>query len=163
MNEVYLLLGSNEGTPEHNLLVAWQQIATRCGKIIHHSSIYETEAWGLKEQNNFLNQALLITTSLKPSELLIVLKQIEKETGRVESTKWGPRVIDIDILFYNTEIIDLPELKIPHPYIQERRFTLAPMHEIAPDFVHPVLGKTMTELLAICRDNSEVKPKGQNI
>ena len=157
MTNVYLLLGSNEGKPEDNLSAARMLIEERCGTIVKSSSLYETEAWGLKEQNNFLNQAILTTTALKPTDLLILLKTIEKELGRVQTTKWGPRVIDIDILFYGNDTTDLPDLKIPHPYIQDRRFTLAPMNEIAPDYVHPVIGRTMKELLLLSKDNSEVK------
>jgi 2-amino-4-hydroxy-6-hydroxymethyldihydropteridine diphosphokinase len=159
MAEVYLLLGSNEGKPLQNLEKARLLIAGRCGPVIRQSSVYETEAWGLKEQPAFLNQAILITTGLSPADLLATLKNIETETGRVETVKWGPRVIDIDILFYRKDIIDLPQLKIPHPQIQNRRFTLVPMNEIAADFVHPVLGKTITELLRDCEDNSEVRVK----
>jgi len=158
MNEVYLLLGSNEGKPEENLLRAKAQIAERCGAIAVESSLYETEAWGIKEQPSFLNQAILIKTNLNPTDLLLSLKLIEKQLGRVETTKWGPRVIDIDILFYGQEIVNLPDLKIPHPYIQERRFALVPLAEIAPQFIHPILRKTMSELLRDCPDNSEVKP-----
>ena len=156
MTEVYLLLGSNEGIPVENLRKAKILIAERAGKIANQSSLYETEAWGVKEQQSFLNQAILIHTSLSPTELLVTLKSIEKETGRVETIKWGPRVIDIDILFFGNETVDLPELKIPHPFIQDRRFTLVPMAEIAPNFVHPVLGKTMRTLLQNCTDNSVV-------
>jgi 2-amino-4-hydroxy-6-hydroxymethyldihydropteridine diphosphokinase len=159
MNEVYLLLGSNEGKPEGNLLRARALIAEKCGAIGLQSSIYETEAWGVKEQAPFLNQALSIKTDFNPSNLLLSLKSIEKQLGRVETSKWGPRVIDIDILFYGQEKVNLPDLKIPHPYIQERRFTLVPMAEIAPQLRHPVLGKTMTELLRECADNSEVRLK----
>ena len=104
-----------------------------------------------------MNQAILIETNLSPSILLITLKDIEKELGRVETSKWGPRIIDIDILFYGNQTVDLPDLKIPHPYMQERRFTLVPMVEIAPGFLHPVLGKTMEGLLRDCGDNSEVR------
>ena len=157
MNEVYLLLGSNEGKPGENLLRARAAIAQQCGVIELQSSLYETEAWGIKEQAAFLNQALMIKTDLKPTDLLLSLKDTEKQLGRVETTKWGPRVIDIDILFFGAEIVNLPDLKIPHPYIQERRFTLAPMAEIAPDFVHPLLAKTICELLRECKDNSTVK------
>ena len=156
MTEVYLLLGSNEGIPVENLRKAKILIAERAGKIANQSSLYETEAWGVKEQQSFLNQAILIHTSLSPTELLVTLKSIEKETGRVETIKWGPRVIDLDILFFGNETVDLPELKIPHPFIQDRRFTLVPMAEIAPNFVHPVLGKTMRTLLQNCTDNSVV-------
>jgi 2-amino-4-hydroxy-6-hydroxymethyldihydropteridine diphosphokinase len=156
MNDVYLLLGSNQGTREENMLKAKALIARQAGEIVQQSSLYETEAWGVKDQQSFLNQAMLIKTTLAPTDLLRILKQIEKETGRVETTKWGPRIIDIDILFYGHETVDIPELKIPHPYIQERRFTLVPMAEIAPGFVHPVLGNTMEELLEICVDESTV-------
>jgi 2-amino-4-hydroxy-6-hydroxymethyldihydropteridine diphosphokinase len=159
MIEVYLLLGSNEGKPEKNLAAARKLIAERCGEIIVASSLYETEAWGIKEQNNFLNQAILLKTTLSPTKLLSALKNIEKEIGRVETIHWGPRVIDIDILFYGVQVINLPELKIPHPYIQDRRFTLAPVSQIAPNFVHPVIGKTIEELLMVCKDNSEVRIK----
>ncbi len=159
MTEVYLLLGSNEGMPAENLATARLLVEERAGAIVKLSSIYETEAWGVKEQQNFLNQAIQIQTNLSPSKLLTALKNIEKEMGRKETTKWGPRVIDVDILFYANQSIDLPDLKIPHPYIQERRFTLVPMAEIAQDFIHPTIKKTMIELLRSCADNSEVKLK----
>ncbi len=156
MIEVYLLLGSNEGNTKQNLAAARTLIASRSGEIIMCSSLYQTEAWGVKQQNSFLNQAILVKTDLPATALLTTLKKIEKETGRVETAKWGPRVIDIDILFYGNSLTNLPELKIPHPYIQDRRFTLAPMCEIAPTLLHPVIGKTIQELLSICKDNSEV-------
>jgi 2-amino-4-hydroxy-6-hydroxymethyldihydropteridine diphosphokinase len=156
MEEVYLLLGSNEGNRNHHLEQARELIAMRCGEIQASSSLYETEAWGLKEQSPFLNQALIIST-LKPAiELLRILKAIEKEAGRIETTKWGPRVIDIDILFYGKQIVDLPDLKIPHPYLQQRRFTLVPLNEIAADFIHPFLNKQVKMLLEECPDKGEV-------
>ena len=156
MNEVYLLLGSNVGNRIENLKKAIGLIESECGKIKSISSVYETAAWGLKEQNNFLNEALCIYTSLTAKVLLKILKNIEKETGRTKTVKWGPRVIDIDILFYGEEIIDTPELKIPHPYLHERKFTLVPMNEIAPHFLHPVLHLTVNELMKKCVDESEV-------
>lgn len=157
MVNVYLLLGSNENDRFENLKKAALLIEERCAKITGQSALYETEAWGLKEQNPFLNQALTITTFHKPLELLAELKRIEKEIGRVETIKWGPRVIDIDILFYGNEIINQQHLTVPHPYLHKRRFTLAPLSEIAPDFVHPILNKTNLMLLAECEDESEVK------
>lgn len=161
MKEVYLLLGSNEGNRKENLSRASAHIEQRCGKIVQVSSLYETEAWGLKEQNAFLNQALMIQTSLTAPLLLAELKTIEKETGRTETVKWGPRVIDIDILFYGTEIIELPELKIPHPYLHQRRFTLVPLNEIAKDFVHPGFKKSMKQLLEECMDESKITANSQ--
>lgn len=157
METAYLLLGTNEGAREKNLQKAKELIEKACGKIILSSSIYETEAWGLKEQNNFLNEAVSISTSLAPDSLLMVLKDIEVQTGRTETVKWGPRVIDIDILFYGNEIVNEVDLKIPHPFIAERRFTLVPLNEIAKEFVHPILKKTISALLEGCKDESEVK------
>ncbi len=157
METAYLLLGTNEGEREKNLQKAKELIGKTCGQIILSSSIYETEAWGLKEQNSFLNEALSISTLLDASSLLVALKNIEVQTGRTEAVKWGPRVIDIDILFYGNEVVNNVDLKIPHPFIAERRFTLVPLNEIAKEFVHPVLKKTMNELLKECKDESEVK------
>ena len=157
MTEVYLLLGTNEGKRENNLRRAIALLEEKFGVLRKKSSVYETEAWGLKEQAVFLNQAVCIQTSLSASDLLVELKAIEKEAGRTPTVKWGPRVIDIDILFYGTAIINLPELKVPHPYLHQRRFTLVPLQEIAADFIHPVFNKTVEELLSACEDVSVVK------
>ena len=157
MTHVYLLLGSNENDRFKNLEKACKLIALKCGKILKQSALYETEAWGLKEQNSFLNQALIIDTKLPPVELLVQLKAIEKETGRKETVKWGPRVIDIDILFYGNEIVKSKELKIPHPFLHQRKFTLEPINEIEPGFIHPVFQKSVHELLKECPDTSLVK------
>jgi 2-amino-4-hydroxy-6-hydroxymethyldihydropteridine diphosphokinase len=156
METAYLLLGTNEGVREKNLQKAKELIEKECGKIIRCSSVYETEAWGLKEQNSFLNEAVCISTSLAPATLLASLKYIETEVGRTQTVKWGPRVIDIDILFYGNEVVAEVNLKVPHAFITERRFTLVPLNEIAAEFVHPVLKKTMNELLKECKDESEV-------
>jgi 2-amino-4-hydroxy-6-hydroxymethyldihydropteridine diphosphokinase len=157
MKQVYLLLGSNEGNRGENIAAAKRLIDARCGQVLMRSLFYETEAWGMKEQSPFLNQALMIVTALEPLSLLSTLKEIEKEVGRIETTKWGPRIIDIDILFYGEEIHRHAELIIPHPYLHERRFTLVPLNEIAPDFIHPVFKKTVNELLKDCPDQGEVK------
>jgi len=157
MVDVCLLLGSNENDRLNNLETAKQLIELRSGKIEKQSPVYETEAWGLKEQNSFLNQAVLVNTKLAALDLLHELKAIEKEVGRKETVKWGPRVIDIDILFYDDEIIEEEDLKVPHPYIHERKFTLVPLNEIATQLVHPVLKKTVQQLLQECKDGSEVK------
>lgn len=157
MHKVYLLTGSNEGNRQGNLARAMELIAQQCGVITAQSTIYETEAWGLKEQAGFLNQALCLHTQLAPVELLKQLKSIEKQVGRVETVKWGPRVIDIDILLFDNEVVNLPELIIPHPYMQERRFTLTPLADIAANAVHPVFNKSIAQLLSDCADKSEVK------
>jgi 2-amino-4-hydroxy-6-hydroxymethyldihydropteridine diphosphokinase len=157
MENAYLLLGSNENNRLENLEKARGLIELRCGKISAQSALYETEAWGLKEQNPFINQAILITTFCTAEELLVLLKTIEKEVGRVETVKWGPRVIDIDILFYGNQIVQKENLVIPHRYLHQRRFTLMPLHQIAPCMVHPVLNKTVGELLEECEDGGEVR------
>lgn len=157
MAEVYLLLGSNKGNREQYLDKAVQLILTYCGNLRAKSGVYETEAWGLKGQQDFLNTAICITTILLPLPLLHEIKKIEAEVGRTPAVKWGPREIDIDILFFDCEIINLPELHIPHPYLSERKFSLVPLCEIAPDLVHPVSQKNIKQMLAECTDTSKVK------
>jgi 2-amino-4-hydroxy-6-hydroxymethyldihydropteridine diphosphokinase len=163
MNLAYLLIGGNLGDREGHLLQAKQQIIATCGKIIKSSSIYETAAWGLIEQPNFLNQVLLIETFLQPLDLLNTILQIETTAGRVRIEKFGPRVIDIDILFYNNLVVSLPELDIPHPKIAERRFVLVPLEEIATSFIHPTFNKPIAELLENCIDDLPVYKKIEKI
>ena len=119
--------------------------------------MYETAAWGISDQPSFLNQALMLSTSLSARQLLRKVLQIEKEMGRERKEKMGPRLIDIDIIFFDDEIHDLQFLKIPHPEMQNRRFVLTPLAEIAPNLEHPVLKKTIAQLLEECPDNLEVK------
>lgn len=157
MNEVYLLTGGNMGNRLVNLQQASRKIKKQAGIVLKKSEVYETAAWGLTDQNPFLNQVLLVSTSLPPEELLQTLLRIEQELGRKRILKMGPRIIDIDILFYNNEIIATPGLTVPHPQIANRRFVLTPLNEIAPGFVHPGLQKTIKELLEICPDKLEVK------
>lgn len=157
MNEVYLLTGGNIGDRLMNLQQASLKIEKEAGTVLKKSAIYETAAWGLTDQNPFLNQVLLISTSSNPEDLLQTLLHIEQELGRKRMIKMGPRNIDIDILFYNNEIISSPNLTVPHPQIANRRFVLTPLNEIAPAFVHPVLQKTIAQLLEVCPDNLEVK------
>jgi 2-amino-4-hydroxy-6-hydroxymethyldihydropteridine diphosphokinase len=156
MNVVYLLIGGNIGNRQENLRLAKTKIGTLCGKISTQSAIYETAAWGNQNQPAFLNQVLKISTELSPEQLLENLLSIEKELGRVRIEKYGPRIIDIDILFFNNSIISLNNLVIPHPEMQNRRFALLPLSEIAPGFNHPVLHKTISQLLKECPDNLEV-------
>lgn len=157
MNEAYLLTGGNIGDRLAYLQKACNKIEKEAGVILKKSGVYETAAWGLTEQNSFLNQVLLVSTSLQAEELLKTLLHIELELGRKRTEKMGPRTLDIDILFYNNEIISSPGLTVPHPQIANRRFVLAPLIEIAPGFVHPGLQKTVAELLEICPDKLEVK------
>lgn len=152
MNEAFLLTGGNTGNRKSHLLKAKQQIEKRCGSILQESSFYETAAWGKEDQDAFLNQVLKIETSLDASSLLRNLLAIEEEMGRKRETKYGPRNIDIDILFFNNDIISLPGLTIPHPQMQHRRFVLEPLNEIAPGKIHPVSKKTVSQLLAQCTD-----------
>ena len=144
------------GDREGNLAKACEYINRQCGDITHASSLYETAAWGKKDQPFFLNQALEIQTGLSPSQLLKKILSIEKQIGRVRKEKYGPRIIDIDILLFNDEVHTYPSLTIPHPELQNRRFVLVPLAEIVPDLTHPVFIKTIAELLAICPDTLEV-------
>lgn len=156
MSKAYLLIGGNLGDRKNNLQKAIALINEQCGSITKSSSLYETAAWGLTDQPSFLNQALEISTSLNARQLMRKILNIEKEMGRVRQEKLGPRLIDIDILFFNNEIHNLHFLKIPHPEIQNRRFVLAPLAEIDPQLEHPVLKKTVAQLLEECPDNLEV-------
>jgi 2-amino-4-hydroxy-6-hydroxymethyldihydropteridine diphosphokinase len=158
MKKVFLGLGSNLSDREHNLESAVEKIQEFIGPIIRVSSIYETEPWGFKSENYFLNMVVEAETSLNPSGLLGRLLTIESLLGRLrEGKKYQSRIIDIDILLFGKQVINKAELAIPHPKIPDRRFVLEPLCEIAPDTVHPVLGKTIAELLAECKDKSRVK------
>jgi len=157
MNKIYILLGTNLGDRFHQLDLARKQLATHVGAIIETSSIYETAAWGVENQPAFLNQAVLIATDLQALECLEITQSIEQKLGRIRLQKWGERVIDIDLIYFNQDIIDLPTLCIPHPFIAERRFVLEPLAEIAPDYIHPVYKKNNVYLLGKCKDDLPVK------
>lgn len=153
---VYLLLGTNAGDKIRNLQFAREKLAG-LGEVITCSSVYESAAWGKEDQENFLNQVCLIHTAERPHAVLATALTIEKAMGRERKEKWGSRVLDIDILFYNDEVIDEPELRIPHPEIANRRFTLEPLNEIAPRLVHPLLQRDIATLLKTCSDPLWVK------
>lgn len=156
INGIYLLLGSNLGDKKNNLKMACDGMSS-IGEITRRSSFYATAAWGNTAQDDFLNQAIELNTALPPHQLLEQLLAIETSLGRIRTEKWGPRTIDIDILFYRDEIINTATLRVPHPEIQNRRFALAPMNELAPGLLHPVLKRSIQDLLTHCPDASSVE------
>ena len=160
INKVFISLGSNLGDRTNNLLSAKNRIKILIGKLIKESKIYETEAWGVKNQKSYLNQVLKIETFLKRHEILSKCLTIEKILGRIRNKKWSSRTIDLDILYYNNEIIDTENLIIPHPEIENRMFILIPLEEIEKDYLHPKLNKTNLVLLKLSKDSSKVSEYG---
>ncbi|HXX81527.1 MAG TPA: 2-amino-4-hydroxy-6-hydroxymethyldihydropteridine diphosphokinase [Thermodesulfovibrionales bacterium] len=148
MSIVHIGIGSNLGNREEHCLKAVRLCAEKGILVRQRSSMYETEPWGVKDQPGFINMAIEGETGLTPAQLLNVLRMIEDEVGRVETFRWGPRVIDLDILLYDDLVMNTPELRIPHPLMHKREFVLRPLVEIAPDTIHPVLRKTIKELLS---------------
>lgn len=157
MVDVYLLLGSNLGNRQLFLQDAAHYIQKSAGKILTSSGIYETQSWGKTDAPDYLNQVLLIQTELSPQLLLAELLNIEIMLGRQRLEKWGSRTVDIDILFYGEEIIKEPNLTVPHPELHNRKFTLEPLAEVAPDLRHPVLNKTVLSLKNELKDTLAVK------
>ncbi len=152
MATIFLLLGSNMGDSVQLLAEAKMQLELQVGKLLQASALYQTAAWGNTEQSDFINQVIKMETTLDPQKLLGTILAIEKEMGRLREVKWGPRTIDIDILYYDQEVINLPELKIPHPNLHQRAFTLVPLCEIEPLWLHPVLHRTNRQLLMAIDD-----------
>ena len=166
MNRAIILLGSNEGDLSQNLHHAVILISEKSGTILKKSKIYETEPWGRCDQPFFYNQVIELSTPLNSGTLMGELLSIEKRMGRERmptsykqagKEKWAPRIIDLDILYFNDEIINEPDLKIPHPHLHERRFTLVPLSELFPEMIHPVLKLKNKVLLAALTDTLAVK------
>ncbi|MCW3072354.1 MAG: 2-amino-4-hydroxy-6-hydroxymethyldihydropteridine pyrophosphokinae [Bacteroidetes bacterium] len=158
MNQAYLILGGNIGNRLENLERTRHLITEQVGAITKISAIFVTAPWGNTQQPDFYNQALLVETELSAPALLKQLLSIEAASGRIrDERKWAERTMDIDILFYNEDIISEPHLSVPHPHIAGRRFVLAPLAAIAADHIHPVLHKSIAALLSECSDNSAVK------
>ncbi|WP_090499846.1 2-amino-4-hydroxy-6-hydroxymethyldihydropteridine diphosphokinase [Pedobacter terrae] len=154
----YLLLGGNLGNREANLKQAIELLNDKIGKVLAVSSLYETAAWGKTDQPAFLNQAVALQTNLSALEVLDLALSIEQELGRVRKDKWGERLIDIDLILFGDQIINMPDkLQVPHPHMQHRKFVMEPLAEIAPDVIHPVLGETILFISRNIDDPLEVK------
>lgn len=164
MAKVYFLLGSNLPDRIYFLQTALKLMESKLGVKIDESSVYETEPWGYNSNSLYNNQVVLFETNLSPSEVLYEILKIEQDLGRNRNAEiYENRTIDIDILFYDDLIIDEPDLKIPHPRLHLRKFALIPMKEISPDYKHPKINKTITELFKNCSDNLVVKELSKNL
>jgi len=156
VGKCHLHLGSNQGDRQVNIARALQMIEAEIGPITGSSALYETAAWGKTDQDAFINIAIEVEHYESPKNLLNIVNKIEDKLGRVRAMKWGPRLIDIDIILMEDIVVDSKRLTIPHALMHKRNFVLAPMAEVAPDVVHPVLEKSMIELYEACEDDSEV-------
>jgi 2-amino-4-hydroxy-6-hydroxymethyldihydropteridine diphosphokinase len=157
MHSVFLLLGSNLGNRKLFLQQAIEHIEREIAPVIKASSVYETQSWGKTDLPDYLNQVISLETDLEAIIVLQKILAIELELGRHRDEKWGSRIIDIDILFYDEAIINLPGLQIPHPELHKRRFTLEPLSEIAPLLVHPVINKNILDIKNSLDDNLLIK------
>jgi 2-amino-4-hydroxy-6-hydroxymethyldihydropteridine diphosphokinase len=156
MEKVVLIVGGNLGNRLVLIEEATFLLSKTLGNPLAFSSIYETEAWGGISSGNYLNQVLIYETKNKPEFILKSILSIENKLGRQRKVKWGDRNMDIDILYYGSKLMNKEDLTIPHPFIQERRFVLVPLNDVLPDFVHPILLKSHSELLDLCKDQSKV-------
>lgn len=160
MESIFLLLGGNLGHREGNLAQARQLIQKLVGNVEQASGIYETQAWGIPDQPDYLNQALKVVTNLSPLQLLQTILDIERQIGRIRTDKWGSRLIDIDILFYGNEVINTSELQIPHPELHKRNFALVPLLEITHHFIHPLFNESLESLYLKNTDRLDVSLLG---
>jgi 2-amino-4-hydroxy-6-hydroxymethyldihydropteridine diphosphokinase len=158
MNKTFLITGGNIGNRRKNLETAAALIEKEIGNIIKSSKIYETDAWGITNQPAFYNQIHLVESKFSAKEILDKILNIEAKMGRVRTIKNAARIIDIDILFFNDELINEPNLIIPHPQIINRRFVLMPLNELVPEMIHPVFKKSIHDLLSNCKDELNVTP-----
>ncbi len=153
---LFLLLGGNLGNRRETLDRAKTLLASSVGRLVGESKLYETAPWGVTDQPPYLNQVLEFQTPLPPDEVLNHTQRIELALGRARLERWGARLIDIDLLYYDDLILQTNRLTLPHPRLHERRFALVPLCDVAPDFVHPILQKTNAQLLAECGDMGHV-------
>lgn len=158
MNKVYLITGGNIGDRKKNLEIAAALIEKNIGNIIQSSKIYETDAWGITNQPTFYNQVLIVESGFPAHKVIQKILSIEKRMGRIRTIKNAARIIDIDILFFNDETVNEQNLIIPHQEIANRRFVLTPLNELVPALIHPVLNKSIAELLSICKDPLKATP-----
>ncbi|WP_425636023.1 2-amino-4-hydroxy-6-hydroxymethyldihydropteridine diphosphokinase [Algoriphagus yeomjeoni] len=151
-----LILGGNKGD-RNALLTSAVKAVSELGEVTAKSKVYETEAWGGVAKGPFLNQIVEINTAHSPLEVLAAIQQIEIDLGRQREEHWGDRTMDIDIIYFGGLVLETSELKIPHPYLADRKFVLVPLTEILPGFAHPVSGKNSKQMLEECEDKSKVK------
>ena len=158
MEKVYLCLGGNIGDTRSYLQNAVAMIGRRIGRVVSQSAVYQSEPWGFNAEQMFLNQVVVAETELEPHAVLELCLQIEAELGRTRSGNgYEPRTIDIDIVFFGQQIINQPDLQVPHPLMHQRNFVLRPLCDVAADFVHPIFGLTVRQLAAVCDDKAVVR------
>ena len=158
MSAIYISLGGDLGDPIQQQEKAIKMIGDRIGRVDQRSSFYETEAWGVERKTPFINSAVSVRSDLSPDQVMVALLRIEVELGRIrDGERYGRRLIDLDLLYYNDRILNSSDLQLPHPRSHLRRFVLEPLVEIAPDFVDPLFGKSISEMLSECSDKSFVQ------
>ena len=157
----YLGLGTNMGDREENLRAALRLLSAGAGiRLLRWSQVYETEPWGVTDQPKFLNLAVAAATTLGPEALLTLCQDVENRLGRLPGPRWGPRLIDVDILLYGNDMVELPHLQIPHPRLHLRAFALMPLEEVAGEVIHPSLRKSVSQLVRDAVDREGVIPRG---